>query len=112
MFLWGKACANVCSPSQPSTIYPQPNPPQQSYPPDHQQPVDNYQAHALPCLLACCACSAYHRVTTHYTRHKTSNITKNYIYINIIYYINHKVSYIERQSLTRLYCFISLKIIP
>ena len=54
-------------------------------------------------LLACCACGAYHIATTHYTRHKTSNITKDYIYINIIYYINYKCAYIERMSLTRLY---------
>ena len=57
----------------------------------------------LALLLACCARGSYHRAPTHYTRHKTSDITKDYIYINIIYHMTIKSRLIERQSLIRLY---------
>ena len=57
----------------------------------------------LALLLACCVCGAYHRALTHYTRHKTSDIIKEYIYIDIIYHINYKCAYIKRESLTGQY---------
>ena len=66
----------------------------------------------LALLLACCACGVYHRALTHYTRHKTSNITKDYIYIDIIYHMTIKSRLIKHMSLIRPYSVISHQTIP
>ena len=86
-----------------------------TYPQVYPQPVYNHHVHALLCLallLACCACGVYHIATTHYTRHKTSNITKDYIYIDIIYHMIIKSRLIKRESLTGQYHATSHKIRP
>lgn len=76
----------------------------------HSLCITTMHTPCLALLLACCACGAYHIALTHYTRHKTSDITKDYIYINIIYHINYKCAYIERMSLIRPYSVISHRI--
>lgn len=58
----------------------------------------------LPCLVACLLrlqCIPHSTNTTHNAL--IFDITKDYIYIDTIYYIKHKHAYIERQSLIRPY---------
>ena len=90
--------ARTCVLLPTNSIYPQQNQPQQSYPQVYPQPMYNYHAHALRCLVACCCIvqCVPHSINTLYKAH-TSDITKDYIYINIIYYINYKYANIKQQ---------------
>ena len=88
MLYLGKACEHVFYPlihNQPKT-YPQPhNNYHKTYPQSYPQHYAYNVAFSHACVLA-----VYTIARAHDTRHKTSDITKDYIYINIIYHINYK----------------------